>query len=492
MTTTTLSPGAHATQAFVSNSDISGSRKEYKKTKSLASGKKQEVFVLEGVPVFRSGVFRDSWGDQKEWTDLHIQQMVQNFNYLRDSGSFADVPVRLDHPSFFGGSLAAVIGYLTGLTAEEMISPVDGKKYTYAVADYEILDTKAQENIESGLWRNRSAEIGTFVTNSEAEFSPCLMGFAYVDIPAVEGLHLNGYSKNGKPTGKVEFSMVTNKGDEVANTQHSAPNDGLSLDDDAPGDSSTSDNNPPAAPNTVPAAPASGEQDPPATGAPAGADGTQEVPVSPSFDDDADDDEPVPVTEQQPGPVGVPPEDADDEDDDEDEEDDEPIELTEQPPGPIFSNGALVGHFSIGGKKTQDFAKVQKHINTLESAQREASAAKRKAFCAKLAKKGVILASDLTDTEAFAASLNDDQYAKWSAQQSRAPQNALFAQHGQQVDSKKVSAELEDYSTQLEIMHTHLRTNTSPEVYKKYPSYIRLTELATKLGKDLEADLKIK
>ena len=144
---------------------------------------------MSRVPVFRSGTFRDSWGDQYTYEPLHIQQMSDNFAALSAQKILSDVPVRCNHPGFLSNVMRDVIGYVTAVSTEEHVSPVDGQTYTYLLADYEILDEQAAKNIDSTLWRNRSSEVGTFRTNQEAEYWPVLVGFAYVDIPAVEGLN---------------------------------------------------------------------------------------------------------------------------------------------------------------------------------------------------------------------------------------------------------------------------------------------------------------
>lgn len=164
-----------------------------------------DSLMVEGVPVFRSGTFRDSMGYQATYEDIHIDQMVAHFGMLRNRNIFADVPVRDGHPGFLVSGQAGngkVVGYHTNLRGEKRTSSHDGKEYFYLLADYEILDPDAQAAIKSGLWRNRSAEVGRYVTNDEAEFWPVYQGVAYVDIPAVEGL--NGFSKEN---GNVRFMM---------------------------------------------------------------------------------------------------------------------------------------------------------------------------------------------------------------------------------------------------------------------------------------------
>lgn len=152
------------------------------------------ALVLQRVPVFRSGTFRDSTGVQMTYDKLHMNQIMTNWNHLRDNALFRDVPVRNGHANWLLGPLPGagnVIGWHTNLATEDLPSPVDGVTYSYLLVDYEITDPPAQVQVNNGTFRSRSAEIGSYVTNNEAEYWPVYMGFAYVDIPAVEGLQFS-------------------------------------------------------------------------------------------------------------------------------------------------------------------------------------------------------------------------------------------------------------------------------------------------------------
>jgi hypothetical protein len=180
------------------------------------------------IPVFRSGVFANSAGVEREWDALQMNQMVNHHGLLNTSGTFKDVPVRVGHPSMgiFGGGddpMKNVIGYVTSLRTEDRKAP-DGGEYTYLLATYDILDEDAQKKIQNRLYRNRSAEIGTYFTNSPvSEYWPVLMGFAYVDIPAVE--HLNGFSKNDAVScfGYMEVPKMTTPAGEKTPAAPAAP-----------------------------------------------------------------------------------------------------------------------------------------------------------------------------------------------------------------------------------------------------------------------------
>lgn len=165
------------------------------------------VMLMEKVAVFRSGTFRDSIGRQATYKPEDISAFVANFNNLKASGILPDVPVRKGHPQFGVSYMDTLIGHLVALRAEEKEASIGKQNFTVLFADYEILDKDAQEKISSGLWKNRSAEIGVYTDNDEVEHAPVFMGFAYVDVPAVE--RLNEFSKNGVGPDRLAFSYVT-------------------------------------------------------------------------------------------------------------------------------------------------------------------------------------------------------------------------------------------------------------------------------------------
>ncbi|QOP65341.1 capsid maturation protease [Gordonia phage Diabla] len=195
MTTATLSPAQRRNCVFVRN--LGAPVKTYEKQVDDKSGNggTVEALIVEGKPIFRSGTFSDSMGIEHTWETLHMQQMVDHATLLSSRGIFEDVPVRKGHPDWGGlfsdpvrNAMDELIGYMGNFRTEERVNPADGQTYTYLLADLEILEETAIKNIKSGLWRNVSAEISTYVTNGNAEYWPVMYGVAYVDIPAVEGL----------------------------------------------------------------------------------------------------------------------------------------------------------------------------------------------------------------------------------------------------------------------------------------------------------------
>lgn len=193
MTNATLSAGQLRNCVFARN--LGEPHRMYEKQTKNAAGNDVTALVVEGKAIFRSGTFSDSMGYEHTWETLHMQQMVDHDALLRGRGLFEDIPVRRGHPDWGGlfsdpvrNPMDELVGYMSNLRTEERVNPTDGNTYTYLLADLEILEENAIKNIKSGLWRNVSAEISTYVTNGNAEYWPVMYGLAYVDIPAVEGL----------------------------------------------------------------------------------------------------------------------------------------------------------------------------------------------------------------------------------------------------------------------------------------------------------------
>src|SRR6187431_2077742 len=187
MSGTTLATEARRTIVFVGNLGSPA--------KSYAKEGDSDKLILERVPIFRSGTFADSRGEVSEWDPLHIHQMVDNFTLLYSRSIFSDVPIRKHHRDWggiFSGTprnpMDELMGYMTNLQSAPGVSPADNQQYEYLLADFELIHEEAVKNVKSGLWRNLSAELSTYVTNTNAEYFPTIMGVAYVDIPAVEGL----------------------------------------------------------------------------------------------------------------------------------------------------------------------------------------------------------------------------------------------------------------------------------------------------------------
>lgn len=145
----------------------------------------------ENVPIFRSGTFKDSLGYQHTYEPEHMAQAVFHYDLLKGRGTLTP-PVREDHSM----SITKVIGYFDAMRAEA------GERYTFLNVDFTVTRPEAVELIENGTYRFRSAEVGYYETNDEALYWPVVQGFAFVDMPAVEGL--DGYAADRTT---VHFSL---------------------------------------------------------------------------------------------------------------------------------------------------------------------------------------------------------------------------------------------------------------------------------------------
>lgn len=154
---------------------------------------------VTGLRIFRAGTFADSTGKRSRYTRADLDKMVENFDKLTTGGIFPHVPVREDHTR----SIASVIGYFTALRR-------DGN---FLVADIEFTEPPAVQKYANKTYRARSAEVGDYIDNDGTSYNPCILGVAFCDIPAVEGLYasqIQTYAASpaasaapgvGKPTG---------------------------------------------------------------------------------------------------------------------------------------------------------------------------------------------------------------------------------------------------------------------------------------------------
>ncbi len=162
------------------------------------------VMVIADLPLFRTGTFVDAYGEEATFDDFMLEMMVMNFDYLKSNKIYENVPARLGHrksPVFSDTDpLKDLVGYVDSVRTEKRKSPIvgDDNEYLYLLANVSILDANAQTHINNGLWRERSAEIGYFVDNNGVTYSPCILGYAYVDLGAVRGLNFASEDKDVK------------------------------------------------------------------------------------------------------------------------------------------------------------------------------------------------------------------------------------------------------------------------------------------------------
>lgn len=170
--------------------------------------------IVRDYPVFKAGTFRDSWGDQHTWTPEHLKQMVDNFDLLKVRDIFPNVPVRSDHSL----SVDKVKGYFESVRTDGAI----------LYADLRITEPEALDKLARGTYRSRSLEVGMFVANDESAYWPTIFGVAFVDIPAVEGLH-------SKPNNKTSyFSMAATEENPMSGQATNAAGTPAAPDDLAP------------------------------------------------------------------------------------------------------------------------------------------------------------------------------------------------------------------------------------------------------------------
>lgn len=131
--------------------------------------------LVRDLKVFRTGSFRDGRGRPHSFDAADLDKMVENFQELRSNGAFPNVPVRADHSQ----SVNSIVGYFEGLRRED----------DFLLADVDFTEPEALKKFERKTYRGRSLEVAPYRTNDERLFQPCVLGLAFVDLPAVEGLY---------------------------------------------------------------------------------------------------------------------------------------------------------------------------------------------------------------------------------------------------------------------------------------------------------------
>lgn len=370
--------------------------------------------VIQGLKIFKAGTFKDSMGYQRTWEIEHLEQMIFHYNLLKDRGIFPNVPVRDGHLGIFGSG-GTVVGYLENPTRLDQ----------FLTADLQITEPEAFAKWGRGTFRARSLEVGMYETNDEATYWPVMMGVAFVDIPAVEGLYTkfsNPSRRPGKSLHHFAQTMVDEKETPVGTN----------------GGDNPEGTTPPATPPT-PANP----QTAPAEG------GTTTPPVQPSQHSQGT---PAPAPAPTPAPAPAP-----------------------VAPSATFS-------FRIDGQHVNDFGRVQTHIDTLEGFRRETMDTARKDFIKALATGNKIAATQIESLTAHALSLSDTQWDAFRAAYDAAPQNPLFGQFsndgtGTPPTSNPVADEVSILEERLKM---HRKAGMPEDKIKETESYKRLQVLVAK------------
>lgn len=191
------------------------------------------VVTVTGIDLCKAGTFN---GFQIIPEDL--EAMVARFAQLRDTGTFVP-PIRLDH----SWSVLSVVGYFTNL--ETYVRPdLTGMDNTFLRGDVDLtgsLDYDAAAlvaAIKRGALRNRSAELGGYVTNAGVELPLVFYGCAFVDIPAVEGLAPVGLSRSTRFSAPRSITTLTAspEGTPMTDTAPETPETTTATGDPAPAD----------------------------------------------------------------------------------------------------------------------------------------------------------------------------------------------------------------------------------------------------------------
>lgn len=394
------------------------------------------VLRVKSMPVFRSGSFKDSMGDISTWESIHIEQMKSSFEFLRANAGFTDVPVREGHGSFFGDPMTGLVGYHDALTTRDAVAP-DGNTYRYLLADFSIYKEEHQRNFLSGLWKNRSSEVGYYETNDGTGYWPVYQGFAFVDIPAVQ--YLNLFGKNKQRSFSIllerEFSMQPESGNAPETPPTQNP-DGSPAPNADPEPSTNPEPSTDPAPNTDPVTP------------------------------------PAPPTEPAPNTDPATP----------------PVE-----PAQFNKNGGTV-YFNCGGQNLSDFAQVQAYITKIETEnashlafRSEATKLARTSYVKQLATDGKIVAAMVDDLIEDALSRTDEQFEKFRSMYDKAPALSLFQRHAQAggviPGEDEISADEKEYRAACDRVAWHRQAGTLESDLIETESYKTMTRLATKLGK---------
>lgn len=423
MSTATLASDARRNVALFTATPRKGSFQMFRRM-DHATG--NQVLTLKGLPVFRAGTFRDSMGIQHTWEDMHMQQMVDNFELLLSRGIMPGVPVRKGHNGFFDSGaqiMDGLIGWHTGLSVGKQENPVDHGTYSYLLADYDILDADAQTRIENGLWKSLSAEVGTWIANSEAEYWPVYRGVAYVDFPAVEGL-VKFSSANGVGT---KFSIMTDKEIQVG------------ADNTQTGQQGTGAPTPPQLPPVPPQAQPGNQQQ----------------------------------QQQQGGGTG-----------------DQQHGQQNGQPAPTNGPANNTFTFTLStGQTTTDYAAVQADLVNLAAFKKESIEAGRRAFIQSLATgpNPKLLASNVDAAEKFALSLTDEQFVAYRQQWEGVAPNPVTGNHtggtsntGSQPQGHQgegAGTQSDNLTILIDRLHAFSLSGMTPDQIKKTPSYTALKQL---------------
>lgn len=151
---------------------------------------------VKGLRIFKTAKgLKDSKGRAKDWSREDLEQMVGNFHLLREKNILPNVPIRENHSR----DVKLIGGYFSNISVSTV---PDERGNFFLEADIDFTEPDMQAKYERGTYRNRSIEIGAYETNDGEIYFPVVLGLAFCDIPAVEGLYqaaLSAYSADEQP-----------------------------------------------------------------------------------------------------------------------------------------------------------------------------------------------------------------------------------------------------------------------------------------------------
>lgn len=403
--------------------------------------------ILRGLRIFKKGTFKDSMGMERTWEDTHLEQMAFHYTLLKDGGFLPNVPVRVDH-SF---SVQNVAGYFLNVYREKDDS-------SFLAADVEITEPDAYAKWERGTYRSRSLEVGMYETNDGAMYWPVILGLAFVDIPAVEGLH-------GRSQGDTAyFSQTLQDNDKEKDMsegqgQGAGTGEGQGTGTGTPGTEGQGTGTGTGDGGTGTGTPGTGTGEN-GGGAAGGGDGAGDAGGNGG-------------TSTGTGDTGGTGEGAGG---------GAPASHSRPPAGTPFT-------FRVNGQPVTDFNAVQQHITVLENFRSETSKTNKHSFVDKLVADGKIGANQLDEFKAHVETLDDSGFASFSKLWEKAPKMSILSPHGFQPNGDgnnngggSTPNLQEQFEIEKQTVEQLQRSGMTKEQIEKSSAFQRMTTLQAQLS----------
>ena len=407
----------------------------------------QGTKIVHGKKVFKTGTFKDSTGTERTWTNLDLEKMVQNFHKLKDGNLLDGVPLRVDH-SF---SARDLIGWIVNLYS-------DGN---FLLADLHFTEFSAYEKWQKGTFAPVSSEIAPYETNSGEIYYPTLIGVAFVDIPAVEGLYRASGVSSDRVTAVPVPSPILDSGSKLL---YEIGQEDLHM----PISDTQIENNEDVVTEDAPSEDASTEELP--------AEEVEVVEVGSEDDSEAeaevelsavDIEAQIKVLEQLLAERVA--------------EESELLELS------LNSKSVAVSTFRVNGFEMSDRSAVQAHIDSLEQFRSASIDGERRSFVEGLVRENKILANQASDMTDLSLSMDESQYAKFKSSYQGVGANPLLGAYGNSVTNisstsgTSIDKIRDEISIHEAVIGRHRLAGKPEEWITKCESFRRLTELNTQL-----------